>query len=318
MAAAAGGGGPGGVIEVERLAKTFRIGFFMKKVEAVRDVSFTVAKGEIFGLLGPNGAGKTTTLKALTGLIRPTRGKITVLGMAVPDGRIRRRMGFLPENPYFYEYLSPFEYLVFAGALFGMGRDARRGKAEDLLARVGLAEERDRPLRRFSKGMLQRLGVAQALVNDPEVLVLDEPMSGLDPIGRREVRELILAQRAAGKTILFSSHILTDVEMICDRVAIVNRGVVTSVGALGDLLRPEVRRTVIEAEGLPASFEAEVEGMCLSVTRVGAMLQMRIEGDANVDRIVDMVRGAGGRLASVVPHRETLEDVFVRDALGSR
>ncbi len=303
------------VIAVERLAKTFRLGFFMRKVEAVRDVSFTVGGGEIFGLLGPNGAGKTTTLKILTDLVRPTRGSVKVLGMTVPDGRIRRRIGFLPENPYFYEYLSPYEYLMFAGSLFGTRYGARRKKAEDLLSRVGLAEARDRPMRKFSKGMLQRLGVAQALVNDPEVLVLDEPMSGLDPIGRRDVRELILEQKRAGRTILFSSHILSDIEMICDRVAIVNRGVVTSVGTLDELLRPEVRRTVIEAEGLPGAALDEIRGLARSVSAVGAMIQLEVEGDANVDVIIDRVRGAGGRVVSVVPHRETLEDIFVRDAL---
>jgi len=220
------------IVVVKDLAKTFRLGFFMKRIEAVRDVSFDVRKSEIFGLLGPNGAGKTTTLKIMMSLIRPTSGSIHVFGLRVPDRSIYQRVGFLPENPYFYEYLNPVEFVSFAGSLFGIERKVRANRAEELLERVGLADARRHPLRKFSKGMLQRLGIAQALINRPELLVLDEPMSGLDPIGRRDVRRLILELRDAGTTILFSSHILSDVEMICDRVAIINKGKVTSVGLL--------------------------------------------------------------------------------------
>ncbi len=311
--------GPDGgvVVSVEGLAKTFRLGFFMKRVDAVRDASFTVKRGEIFGLLGPNGAGKTTTLKIMMSLIRPTRGRIEVFGMTVPDRRIYRRLGFLPENPYFYEYLDPTEFLLFAGSLFSIPRAERAERASRLLAKVGLLDASRLPLRKFSKGMLQRLGIAQALINDPELLVLDEPMSGLDPIGRRDVRNLILELREAGKTILFSSHILSDVEMICDRVAIVNRGKVTSEGSLASLLRPEVRRTVIEAEDVPDDVAGAIAGLCLSTSRHGQVLQMEVEGDAHVDEIIDRIRAGGGRVVSVVPHRETLEDIFVRDALAA-
>ncbi len=305
------------IVVVKDLAKTFRLGFFMKRIDAVRDVAFDVRKSEIFGLLGPNGAGKTTTLKIMMSLIRPTRGSIHVFGLRVPDRSIYRRVGFLPENPYFYEYLSAVEFVSFAGSLFGIERKVRLKRAEELLERVGLADARRRPLRKFSKGMLQRLGIAQALINRPELLVLDEPMSGLDPIGRREVRTLILELRDAGTTILFSSHILSDVEMICDRVAIINRGKVTSVGLLADLLRPEVRRTVIEAEGIRGDDLGALEALCQKVSRAGSMVQLEIEGDTRVDDVIGLVRDLGGRVVSVVPHRETLEDIFVRDALQS-
>ncbi|MBW2262007.1 MAG: ABC transporter ATP-binding protein [Deltaproteobacteria bacterium] len=289
----------------------------MKRIEAVRNVAFDVGKSEIFGLLGPNGAGKTTTLKIMMSLIRPTRGSIHMFGLKVPDRSIYHRAGFLPENPYFYEYLDPLEFLSFAGSLFGIERKVRMKRAGELLERVGLADARRHPLRKFSKGMLQRLGIAQALINEPELLVLDEPMSGLDPIGRRDVRNLILELRDAGTTILFSSHILSDVEMICDRVAIINKGKVTTVGLLADLLRPEVRRTVIEAEGIGDEDLGSLERLCQKVLRAGSMVQLEIEGDTQVDEVIGRLRDFGGRVVSVVPHRETLEDIFVRDALQS-
>jgi len=306
------------VAQVEGLAKTFHIGFFRRKVEAVRQVTFEVRKGEIFGLLGPNGAGKTTTIKVMTSLIFSTRGRVRIFGMDVPDRRIYRRVGYLPENPYFYDYLGPVEYLKFAGSLCGLSAGKRLEVADRLIERVGLADVRSRPLRKFSKGMLQRLGIAQALVNGPGFLILDEPMSGLDPIGRREIRNLILELRDAGTTIMFSSHILSDVEMICDRVAIVNEGVVTSEGALGDLLHPEVRRTVIECEGVSDDLVDSLRETCLRISRAGTYVTLEVEGDRQVDGIVDRIREARGRVVSVVPHRETLEDIFVRDALADR
>jgi ABC-2 type transport system ATP-binding protein len=307
----------GSVVVIEGLAKSFRLGFFRRRVDAIRDVAFEVGQGEIFGLLGPNGAGKTTTLKIMMSLIRPSRGSVRVFGMEVPDRRIYRRLGFLPENPYFYEYLNPLEFIGFSGALFGIPGAERARRAQKLLERVGLAESAKLPLRKFSKGMLQRLGIAQALVNRPELLVLDEPMSGLDPIGRRDVRNLILELRDSGTTILFSSHILSDVEMICDRVAIISRGVVTSVGSLAELLRPEVRRTVIEAQGLSDEQLDSLGKMCRSVATAGPVVHLEVEGESQVDDIIGRIRDAGGRVVSVVPHRETLEDIFVRDALRS-
>lgn len=223
-------------IAVEGLSKTFRPPFRLKKVRAVRSVSFTVNPGEVFGFLGPNGAGKTTTIKVLTGLIRPTAGRATVLGGPPTSIEVKARVGFLPEQPYFYDYLKPTELLDIFGRLFGMDRGARRRRIHELLDLVGLAHAKDRTLRKFSKGMLQRVGLAQALLNDPELLILDEPMSGLDPIGRKEVADLVASLKASGKTIFFSSHILADIERLCDRVVILDRGELKAQGRLDDLL----------------------------------------------------------------------------------
>lgn len=223
-------------IVVEGLSKTFRPPFRLKKVQAVRSITFTVNPGEVFGFLGPNGAGKTTTIKVLTGLIRPSAGRALVLGGPPSSIEVRARIGFLPEQPYFYDYLKPTELLNIFGRLFGLDRKTRQRRIHDLLDRVGLSHAKDRTLRKFSKGMLQRVGLAQALLNDPELLILDEPMSGLDPIGRKEVADLIASLKAQGKTIFFSSHILADIERLCDRVVILDRGVIKAEGRLDDLL----------------------------------------------------------------------------------
>jgi len=224
------------VLEVSDLHKTFRVGFLRKRVDAVRGVSFGVRRGEIFGLLGPNGAGKTTTIKVLMGLISPTRGSFRILGR---DGRrpsSRASVGFLPENPYFHEYLTPRELLGFYGRLHGLDSATIRERRDALVEEVGLADAARRPLGKFSKGMLQRIGLAQAMIARPEVLVLDEPMSGLDPLGRRFVTDLIGRLNGEGTTVLFSSHILSDVERLCHRVAILNKGRKVAEGGLRDLL----------------------------------------------------------------------------------
>jgi len=218
------------VIDVRELRKTYRTPFRRKKVEALRGISFSVQRGHIFGFVGPNGAGKTTTIRTLMGLIRPSGGSATILGHKIPSRAARAKVGFLPESPYFYDYLTIGELLDLAGRLFGLDGAARKKRADELIERVGLGRARTQSLKKFSKGMLQRAGLAQALMNDPEVVVLDEPTSGLDPIGRKEVRDLILELRDNGKTVLFSSHILTDIEAIADQVAIVARGALQSTG----------------------------------------------------------------------------------------
>jgi ABC-2 type transport system ATP-binding protein len=227
------------VVEVKDVYKTFRLGFWRKKVEAVRGVSFEVRRGEIFGLLGPNGAGKTTTIKTLLRLVFPTRGEVKIFGKSPDDRDAMRRLGYLPENPYVYQYLKPLEFLDLCGRLVGMPAAERSKRGKAMLERVGLADAVDRPIGKFSKGMTQRIGLAQALLHEPELLILDEPMSGLDPIGRKEVRELIQEQRDQGKTLMFTSHILSDVEVLCDRVAIMNEGVITASGALSELLQKQ-------------------------------------------------------------------------------
>jgi ABC-2 type transport system ATP-binding protein len=235
-------------VRCEALQKTFVGGLLRRKVHALRGATFSVERGEIFGFVGPNGAGKTTCLRILMGLVFPTAGKAEVLGHAPGDVRAKRRVGFLPENPYFYEYLTARELLDFVGRLFGLDRSERARRAADLLERAGLAEAADRRLRSHSKGMLQRLGVAQALIGDPELLVLDEPMSGLDPIGRKDVRDLIAAQRERGRTVFFSTHILPDVVELCDRVAIIVRGEVRRVGPI-DEMRDGLEQALVREAG---------------------------------------------------------------------
>jgi ABC-2 type transport system ATP-binding protein len=303
------------IIEIRNLRKVFRLGFLRKRIEAVRDVSLDVREGDIFGLLGPNGAGKTTTIKAMMSLIRPTSGEIRMLGKKVPDRSIYRRVGFLPENPYFYDYLKPLEFLEYQGALFGLGRRERFARAEELLALVGLKGEEKLALRKFSKGMLQRIGLAQALIGDPKLLVLDEPMSGLDPIGRKEMRDLLLSLKEKGMTILFSSHILSDVEMMCDRVAVIDKGVVRLTGDLASLLRVEVLRTTFEVENLDGETLRKLREMSYFHKAIGRTSQFEIEGEEKKQAALGLIMKSGGRIVSVIPHRETLEDIFIRDAI---
>jgi ABC-2 type transport system ATP-binding protein len=303
------------VLRADELKKTFRLGFFRKRVDAVRGVSFTVKRGEIFGFLGPNGAGKTTTLKLLMGLIFPSSGRAEVLGRPVPDRQAQRKVGYLPETPYFYEYLTPEEFLDFAGALCDVPAAARRRRADALLTRVGLDHARGRPLRKFSKGMLQRIGIAQALMGDPEIVVLDEPMTGLDPLGRKDVRDLILELRREGKTVMFSTHILPDVEMTCDRVAIVVGGRVASVGRLATLLSPRVLSTEVVLKPAPGgALPALPDG----AHRLPATDDVALElpADANVDAFLRAALALGAVVLSVTPRRESLEDLFVRQAVA--
>ena len=303
------------VLRVRGLSKTFRVGFLRKKVEAVRGVDFEVRRGEIFGLLGPNGAGKTTTIKALLGLIFPDAGTIELFGAARGGPRGMRRLGYLPENPYVYQYLRPLEFLDLCGRLCGMSADARRARGVAMVEKVGLTHAIDRPIGKFSKGMMQRIGIAQALLHDPELLILDEPMSGLDPIGRKEVRDLILEERAAKKTILLTSHILSDVEMLCDRVAIMQRGTIRHYGALDTLLRREIRRVEIELEAVDAALLEALTRMATDVRSLEGHTRVLAEGDAQP--IVARAIEGGAKVIAVTPARETLEDLFVRDALAS-
>ena len=245
------------VLRVSSLAKTFRKPFTGRRVEAVRGVSFEVKRGEIFGFLGPNGAGKTTTIKMLMGLIAPTAGTMEILGVRAPDPDVMARVGFLPESPYIYPYLSPREFVTLCGRLSGLGGAKLRDRVTRVIERVGMTYAIDRAVAALSKGMLQRVALAAALVHDPELLVLDEPMSGLDPVGRKEVRDLIVEEKQRGRTVFFSSHILTDVEMLCDRVCILRRGEVVVSGDLREILEAGKRRSEITIGGAsPALREA--------------------------------------------------------------
>jgi ABC-2 type transport system ATP-binding protein len=303
------------VLEVDRLSKTFKKPFTGKKVEAVREVSFSVQRGHIFGFLGPNGAGKTTTIKMLTGLIAPTSGRATILGEEVPSPDAMGKVGFLPENPYIYPYLTPREFVSLCARLSGMpGRDIERA-VERVIERVGMSEAIDRPARALSKGMLQRTGLAAALVHGPELLILDEPMSGLDPVGRKEVRDLIVEEAKAEKTVFFSSHILSDVEMLCDAVCILRKGVVVASGSIDALIDKGERRSEITLSDVPAELADELGKLASSQASVGSRVSLDVHGEDAVRTILKRALEANVRIESVVPKRETLEDVFVRKAL---
>ena len=304
------------LIDVRELAKTFRLGFLGRKmVQAVKGVSFDVRRGEIFGFLGPNGAGKTTTIKMLTGLIVPSGGEAFLFGERVPSPASRTRVGFLPENPYVYPYLTPREFVELAGRLSGMGGAPLRKRAMEVLDQVKIAYAADRPAHRLSKGMLQRTGLAAALVADPEMLILDEPMSGLDPVGRKEVKDLIFAERDRGRTIFFSTHILGDVEAMCDRVAILREGKVVVSGAIRQLLRGDVLRTEVTLAHAGDVLCEAFTGEGFELSRRPGVVVVQVEGEARVGEVLRAALDGGAQVLEVTPRRETLEDLFLRRAL---
>ena len=306
-------------IEIEGLTKDYPTGFLhLRRARALDSLSLTVERGEIFGFLGGNGAGKTTTIKILMRLMTPTAGRARILGHDAGDVAVHARVGYLPEAPYFYEYLTARELVEYCAELFGYGRAARRARAADLLRRVSLDEAAwDRQLRKFSKGMLQRVGLAQALVNDPELVVLDEPMSGLDPIGRRQVRDLIAALRAGGATVFFSSHIIADIEVLCDRVAILSRGRLSRVGRLDELRQHEDSAGRLEITVLGSSIAEledalrKIEGARVTASPAGARID--VASEQHVDAALAAARGCGARLVSVQPVRQSLEELFVAE-----
>jgi ABC-2 type transport system ATP-binding protein len=306
------------VIKIENYSKTYVTPFRRRLVHAVKNVSMEVKRGEIYGFLGHNGAGKTTTIRTLMGLIKPTSGEMAVLGHPVPSRAARQRIGFLPESPYFYDYLSIRELCDLTGRLFGMDSAARRKRADYLIDLVGMNHAANKPLKSYSKGMLQRAGIAQSLVNDPDLVVMDEPMSGLDPIGRKEVRDIILNLRDQGKTIFFSTHILADVEMICDRIAIIAHGVLKDVGTLRQLVGDTVSHTDVILRlptEKPFNEAAVAESPeVLEVRHREGELNVRLKNHADVDAFIRKAWDGGAHVVAVVPFHDTLEDVFVRRA----
>jgi ABC-2 type transport system ATP-binding protein len=296
------------VLRIEDLHKSFALGLIPKKREILKGVSFEVSEGEIFGYLGPNGAGKTTTLKCVLGLIFPDRGRIDLFGQPHLSLAAKARIGFLPENPYFYDYLTGREFLDFYGQLFSLDRAARKERVPALLKLVGLERGAGLQLRKYSRGMLQRIGLAQALINDPELIILDEPLGGLDPIGRKELRDIILRLRDQGRTVLLSSHILQDIEMICSRVAIILAGRVVSQGALRDLISEKVLFTEVEVAGVPA---AELSSFGECVSSAGGRTLVKIPDPGRVDAALAAILARKGRVLSLIPRVQTLEDLFV-------
>ncbi|HEY5954998.1 MAG TPA: ABC transporter ATP-binding protein [Polyangiaceae bacterium] len=305
------------VIRVCGLFKAFRLGFWMRRVEAVRGISFEVERGDIFGFLGPNGAGKTTTIKVLTGLVAPTGGHAELLGRAVPDPKSRRKIGFLPESPYIYPYLSPTEFVEMCGRLSGMRGTVLRDRVRDVIRTVGMSHAADRPARRLSKGMLQRTGLAAALVSDPELLILDEPMSGLDPVGRKEVRELIFNERRAGRTIFFSSHILSDVETLCDRVAILQSGKVIVSGRLDELLRRDVARANVVVCDISDTAASTIGQRGVAMRRVAERWILDVEGRDQLQALLTELLAMRVTVLEVTQYQETLEDLFMRHNIGT-
>ena len=302
------------VLSVDRIAKTFKKPFTGRKVEAVRSVSFKVHRGEIFGFLGPNGAGKTTTIKMLVGLIAPTRGSAKLMGHDVPSPVAMKNVGFLPENPYVYPYLTPREFVELCGQLSSVPSRVLRKRTEAVLERVGIAYAMDRPVRALSKGMLQRTGLAAALVHEPHMLILDEPMSGLDPVGRKEVRDLIVEEQKGGRTVFFSTHILNDVETLCDRVCILRRGEVVVNGLLHDLLAEGEQGSEVTIGDVSDVLREEL--MTKHDARaVGSSLTFALASDAEVQEMLKKVLAAGARVDTVMPKRGSLEELFVRRAL---
>jgi ABC-2 type transport system ATP-binding protein len=306
------------VIRIENLHKCFKAGWPGRPAVTVLDgLSLTVSAGEIYGFLGPNGAGKTTTLKILMGLMRADGGTIEIFGRPAGTVEIKKRIGFLPESPYFYDYLTAKEFLTFYGELAGLERMTLGARVARLLDIVGLGQAEHRQLRKFSKGMLQRVGLAQAIIHDPELVVLDEPMSGLDPVGRKQVRDLILRLREQGKTVFFSSHIIPDVEMICDRVGIVMKGKLLAAGRVDELVGHAHTQSVeIVCDGLAPQRMSAIRSMTREIAHRGNRSLIVLSGPDCVDDVVAMIHAGGGRLVAVTPQKGSLEELFFQQPDG--
>ena len=301
------------MLKIENLVKDYTSGFLRRRVRVLNDVTFSVNKAEIFGFVGPNGAGKTTTFKVVLGFVSPSSGRVEIMGEPLGRVDVKRHIGYLPENPYFYDYLTGEELLRYMGELHGVNGDRLSRRVDDLLEKVKMAHARKIQLRKYSKGMLQRVGIAQALINDPAFLILDEPMSGLDPIGQREIRELILEQKEKGKTILMSSHILSDVEALCDRVAIIIKGRVVISGELGKLF-----------EGIHTNYEMllrvedgkildYLSDLNVDVEKRAGLLVLKFDEGIKA-KILEVVSRSGGDIIALQPLGRSLEGLFVEEA----
>ena len=303
------------IVSVENLTKDYETGFWKKKkVRALDGLSLSVNEGQIFGFLGGNGAGKTTTIKLLMRLLYPTAGTASILGESIDSISMHRQIGYCPENPYFYDYLTPVELFDYFGRLFDLDPAKRKAKTSELLTKVGL-DERDwkKQLRKFSKGMLQRVGLAQSLINEPKIVFLDEPMSGLDPIGRREIRELIAELPSKGTTVFMSTHILSDAEALCDEVAILSRGKLAAAGKLYELLaesNDQPRFEIVIANADVAKIRASIPDATGIEQRSGDALIIANQ-ESDIEGILRTARDAGGSLVSINPIRRSLEDLFV-------
>jgi len=305
------------ILVTQELTKVFHLGLRRRRVLAVDSLDLAVERGEIYGFLGPNGAGKSTTIKMLVGLIQQTAGDAFIYNRPIRSRQARSHVGFLPENPYFHDFLNPTQLLYFAGRLAGIPSSVLETRVPYLIDLVGLGKAMKLPLRRFSKGMVQRAGIAQALIGDPSLVILDEPMSGLDPIGRKDVREVIFRLKEEGKTVFFSSHILPDVEAICDRVGLMLQGRLRDQGRLEDLLTAGARAVDVIAEGIPEVLVSQLREKALRIVPKGDGWAFTFAEEGDADQAIQSLVRDGARVISVARHRETLEDLFMRRTLES-
>ena len=318
------------VVRTEKLTKEYKhdfiefeygrmkVNFVPKKTCALIDLDLEVQHGEIFGLLGPNGAGKTTSIKILMSLIYPTKGKAWILNKPLDDVSMKTKLGYLPENPYFYDYLKGWEFLDFYGQLYGLNKPERLKRTKELLKIVGIEYAANLPLKGYSKGMLQRIGLAQTLLNNPTVVILDEPLGGLDPFGRKEMRDIILSLKEKGVTVFFSSHILSDVETICDRVAILYKGRLKALGKLGELLSAKINEWEITAEGLEESKISDLKPHIKKLITQGKEIFIVLDKPDILPTVLDRINRENARLVSLVPRKETLEEYFIRTLGGNQ
>ena len=297
-------------LEIKNLKKSFRSNFAVKVYHILKGIDITVEKGEIYGFLGPNGAGKTTTMKCILGIIFPDSGEISILGQPANRAESRRNVGFLPEHPYFYDYLTAEELLLFTGMLFSLPKKKILERSRELIELVGLKNKRDLKLKKYSKGMIQRVGLAQALVHDPDFIILDEPFSGLDPIGRKELRDIILSLKNAGKTIFFSSHILQDMELMVDRVGIIMDGEIKKQGKLSDLISHSVRYYEIVFTGID---KKTMEDQQVKYVLQDADYITKLETNEEANQRIEWITKNKGKILSVAPVKMTLEDIFLKE-----
>lgn len=303
------------VLKIEKLTKVYKRGLFSRSHRALDNLTLQVDEGEIFGFLGPNGAGKTTTMKLLLGLIFPTSGNGWLLDEPIGKRTMAQRIGYMPENPYFYRFLTGREFLLFGGKLSLLDRQTRNRRADELLETVGLTQAKHARIAEYSRGMLQRVGLAQSLMSDPQLLLLDEPLSGLDPLGRKEISDVIMMLKNKGKTIFFSSHILSDVESLCDRIGILNNGKLMSIGKLADLVSAKIKSISIEVTGTDEAATREILPDVGRIQTFGEKhFRLEVDDQRQVDQIIESLSGNPDcHILSVVPRKESLEDYFVRE-----